>query len=419
MDPIKYSIYNGNYQKALDIYDSLGIKEENAISLDHANRGLLLHFAGKYTESNFELELSELYMDRLLKDNLSQIISSFIINEYSLPYNGEDYENIMVNFYKAFNYILLDEPEEALVECRRIDYKLNLLYDLYSESTTYHEDAFARYLAGIIYEHLHYFDDAFIEYFKAYEIYNNLYTENYRTQIPEDLIFSLIYTAKLTNRSQDVNYLLDNYDDDEQLKYMLNNAQSDSLCEVIFILETGELPHKEEINYYITLEDGKVIAISLPTMIPHISQINGGIIRTDSRYSQIELVENLGAIAYISLEEHRGRIITRAAARAGLKVLASEAGELIGDKISDEENSLLGDIFRVIISLFGAATEHADLRSWSLLPDKIYIGRIFVEPYEDNFQVNLYLSGKSELILNYNIEPIPGRKVFIKDRVFF
>lgn len=427
MEPVRTYLYQHQYQKAVEVFDSLNISEQNAVSLDHANRGLLLHLNKDYIESNAELEIAETYMDRIREENLKQIISSMLINEYSLPYAGEDYENTMINFYKLFNYVLLNDFQEALVECRRIDHKLNVLYDFYSENLTYREDGFARYLAGIIYEHLGHYDDAFIEYFKSYHIYKDLYYPNYNLSPPQGLILSLIKTAVVTSRTDQIQDLLSNPRYQSIQTYIqtfqdsLNHSPVDSACEIIYILETGELPHKQEINVYLDIDDDhpQPVALSLPTIIPHPSAITSGYLNSGNNQAPLELVENLGAIAALSLEDHRGRIIVRAAARTGLKILASEAGEFIGDQIADEENSWLGDLIGSAVSIFGAATEHADLRSWSLLPDRIFLGRLAISPDQTNFTVNLHLYGYSDIELTYSIDPKPGEKIFIKERVWY
>lgn len=426
LQPVRTYLYQHQYQKAVEVFDSLDITEQNAVSLDHANRGLLLHLNGDYTESNAELEIAETYMDRIREENLKQIISSMLINEYSLPYAGEDYENTMVNFYKLFNYVLLNDFQEALVECRRIDHKLNVLYDFYSENLTYREDGFARYLAGIIYEHLGQYDDAFIEYYKSYHIYRELYSSHYNLNPPQGLISSLIKTAVVTSRTDQIQDLLSDPSYQSVHSYIQIfedslNHPPDSQCEIIYILEAGELPHKQEINVYLDIDEDhpQPVAISLPTIVPHPSAVTSGHLNSGIHQAPLELVENLGAIAALSLEDHRGRIIVRAAARTGLKILASEAGEFIGDQITDEENSWLGDLIGSAISIFGAATEHADLRSWSLLPDRIFLGRLTIDPNQTSFTVNLHLSGYSDIVLTYSINPKPGEKIFIKDRLWY
>lgn len=414
MEPLNNILYRGEYPRALYLYDSLGIKEENAVSLDFANRGLLLHLAGLYEESNRELELAERYMDRILKDNFKQIVSSYLINEYSLPYSGEDYENVMVNFYKMFNYALLEMPEDALVECRRIDYKLNLLKDMFEGSTTYTDDAFSRYMAGIFYESQGLYDDCFIEYLKSYKTYESLYAVHYSTPVPFSLVSSLKRAAVATRRENDVPFLFNSIDYSENFQLL-----NDTLCEFIFILEAGQLPYKEEAVSYAALDDGKILSVALPVLIPVVTSVAGGALRTAEDYAELELVENLGEIARESLHDRGGRILARAIARAGLKYLAQQAGEKLGDEISDDKDSVLGSVLSGIIGIFSAATEHADLRSWTLLPDKIYLGRIFFSQNDNVVRVSIRTRTRGEFTYAYPVEFKSGGTVFIKERIWF
>lgn len=47
-----------------------------------------------------------------------------MIQIYSIP---EDHEIILLHYFKVINYLQLGSYEEALVECRRINDKINLL----------------------------------------------------------------------------------------------------------------------------------------------------------------------------------------------------------------------------------------------------------------------------------------------------
>ncbi|MBN1149638.1 hypothetical protein JXA84_00270 [candidate division WOR-3 bacterium] len=412
-DALNKFLYSGNYPKAMDMYDSLEIKDENAISLDYANRGLLLHLAGRYQESNSNFEIAERAMDRFLRSNWKQQITSFIVNEYTLPYPGEDYENVMVNFYKMFNYVLLNLPEDALVECRRIDLKLNFLKDIYEGKNTYTDDAFSRYMAGILYESQNQWDDCFIEYFKSYQIYKALYSQNYHTPLPSSLAEALKRAAVKTGRENDVPELF------KDRSYEDSYPDTDSICEFIFILEAGQIPYKEEMVSYATTEEGKILSVALPVMIPCETDVFEGVMSTSYGVSKIELVQNLGAIASISLKDHGGRILVRAAARAGLKYLAQVAGEKIGDEIAGEDDSWVGKLFSGLIGAFSAATEHADLRGWALLPDKIFLGRISLSPEDTIVNITVYSLDRGPASFSYEVKNRPGSIIFAKERIWF
>jgi len=84
-------------------------------------------------------------------------------NDLTLPYEGEDFETVLINVVAALNYVLLNQWDDALVEARKVDHKLNVINDRYDKKNVYKEDAFARYLSGILYEGKGELNDAFIE----------------------------------------------------------------------------------------------------------------------------------------------------------------------------------------------------------------------------------------------------------------
>ena len=76
-----------------------------------------------------------------------------------------------MNVYLALNFAAQGLPDEALVEARKVDLKLKEYARQYEGKNAYQEDAFARYLSGILYESTGEINDAFIAYKKAYEAY--------------------------------------------------------------------------------------------------------------------------------------------------------------------------------------------------------------------------------------------------------
>ena len=94
--------------------------------------GIALHFAGRYKESNEYLNRAEFAIEENFTKSISKIAVSFLLNDNALDYSGEDYEDIFTNIIKSLNYIHLRNQEDAMVEVRRINLKLNRLRDKYS-----------------------------------------------------------------------------------------------------------------------------------------------------------------------------------------------------------------------------------------------------------------------------------------------
>ena len=95
-----------------------------------------------------------------------------------MVYAGEDHELVLMHYFKALNFLRMNQFDEALVECRRINNKLNLLNDRYEKKKNrYRRDAFALNLMGIAYEASGDVNNAFIAYRNAYEAYDEDYTK--------------------------------------------------------------------------------------------------------------------------------------------------------------------------------------------------------------------------------------------------
>ncbi len=162
--------------------------------LYHLDRGMLLHLAGRYQESNRFLDGAQRIAEELYTKSITGQAGSLLTNDNTLPYEGEDFERVMIHVISALNYVFLDEWDEALVEARRVDHQLNLFNDRYEKKSVYQEDAFARYLSGLLYEARREWNDAWIAYRKAHEAYRT-YETQYGTPPPEALESDLLRTA--------------------------------------------------------------------------------------------------------------------------------------------------------------------------------------------------------------------------------
>jgi hypothetical protein len=105
------------------------------------NNGLLLSLMGQYEESNKYFESAYLYGEDYRINYLNEA-ASYLTNPNFTAYKGEDHEHLMLLYFKAINYLKLDKHEDALVECRRLNLRLQQLADRYESEDKYHNDAF-------------------------------------------------------------------------------------------------------------------------------------------------------------------------------------------------------------------------------------------------------------------------------------
>ncbi len=159
------------------------------------DRGMTLHLAGDYVQSNNLLEQASMEVERLYTRSIRTETAAFLTNDNMLPFEGDPYEHVMINVVKALNYAAMGQLTEAVVEARQIDHRLNVLADSAKEKDGYREDAFARYLTGVLYESTGDVNNAFIAYRKAYDIYEA--TKGWsRTPMPPMLRADLLRTAE-------------------------------------------------------------------------------------------------------------------------------------------------------------------------------------------------------------------------------
>ncbi len=85
-------------------------------------QGAVLRAAGKYEESNKVFDQAQDKIDdyaQKAKVRLGQETGALLSNQANLDYEGRSYDGVMLNTYKALNYLQLGEPDKARVELIR------------------------------------------------------------------------------------------------------------------------------------------------------------------------------------------------------------------------------------------------------------------------------------------------------------
>ena len=252
-----------------DYYSALELIEENKEKYAERNaviyyleKGIINHFASNYEESNESLSRAESIMDELYTKSISKQAASFMISDNIIPYRGEDFENAMVNLFMALNYIGLNNKEDALVEARKVDNKLNIINSQYEDDkkNIYKEDAFIRFLMGVLYETDREINDAFISYRKAEEIYSNDYLKNYGVSPSSLLIENLLSAAKAMDFQDELSEIQEKY---TNVNYM-NPARKRKMAEIYCIHYNGRGPIKAERSWHIAMPDKYIAKIAYP-----------------------------------------------------------------------------------------------------------------------------------------------------------
>lgn len=381
----------GKYDQAAKLIESKrkDYGERDAV-LFNMDRGIMYHYAGKYKNSNAAFELAERRIDDLFTQSISKAAGSFLLNDNTIPFKGEDFEGVVINIYRSLNYLQMGDVEGALVEARKVDHKLGLINRQYGpkDKNVYGEDAFVRMLMGIFYEmggSQDELNDAYISNKKAYAVYQKAFGKNYRVQVPNMLGANLLTTANFMGR-QEV----------EASQRLFPGLPVTPLEEKrrdgqIYILHfAGHSPIKQDYHFRAMMPDRKVIKIAFPRYVRVPYKINASRVQVSGRTTRLEVVEPLGAIAVASLGNRLGRIKAKAIARALTKYLANRALQ----KRAEKSSAGAGLLASLAGAVFTEVSEQADIRSWRTLPDMILMGRVTVPPGEHDVRVE-FLQGNA------------------------
>jgi hypothetical protein len=385
---INQCLSNQNYEQALKVIkDNKDAYPKRNAALYYMEEGILAHFALRYKESNESLSRAEQIMDEL--------------------------------YTRALNYVGLGLSDEALVEARKVDNKLNIINSRYSEDkkNVYKEDAFIRFLMGVLYEADGEDNDAFISYRKAEEIYRTDYRQNYGISPPVLLIENLLSSAKAMDFIEELTEIQGQYSD----VTFRAPAKKKAMAEIYLIHYNGLGPEKFEKRWVVPLPDGYLVKVAYPKFKEIHYQIVRGVTTLKNLKSGVSyefstiLMENIGSIAVKNLENRTGRIKAKAIARATTKYLATKA---VSKKVKEKEGNLAGLLVQVAGNIASVATEQADIRHWRLLPAEIRVGRIAVPPGKYEGRIS-FVNASGATITSREIERFAverGEKRFITYR---
>ena len=375
-------IQNGQYDAALDLIEKnrSGYSERNAV-LYYLDLGMVAHYGGYYEQSNQALARAEALMQELYTRSISREVSTYLINDNTTAYRGEDFESAMVNLFMALNYAGLQQWDDALVEARKVDVKLNMFNAQYgaNEKNAYAEDAFIRFLMGVLYEADNEVNDAFISYEKAESIYRGGYSRLYGLAAPELLLKKYLVTAAHLQFNDEIQSLLQIY----PRLAMPALTQPSTVSEVYLIHYNGLGAEKVPKFFLEPMPDKYILKLAYPAFQNQPCRVaaSKAILQEVNGERSFELstvtVEDISAIARTNLDNRIMRIKLKAIARVTAKYIAAKEAE---KKVRKEHGDNWATFTRIFSQAAIIATEQADTRHWRTLPSQIRMGRAKLPP---------------------------------------
>jgi hypothetical protein len=369
-------VANGDYPAAEQIIKQGKLSDygkRNAV-LYYLDLGLVLHDAGVYRHSDEQLARAEARMEALFTKSVTKATGTFLVSDDTQDYAGEAYERALLYVFRALNYVYMNDCDEALVEARKAEEFLTELNEANAGQRVYRDDAFARFLDGMLYEEADQMDDARISYEAANAAYAH-YATDYGMRPPPVLPVPGELGEIASKQVGEVVFLHYNGVAPRKVSKSIQVAWDKA---VVAINESQGDNNEHDARVSNALQAGvrgNAITVAFPALV----QDQFSIVRSEVSVAGVSestvVMEDIAAIAKKDLKDRMATIQARTIARAAIKFIlakvAGKAAEAKGGKV-------IGSLASRGAEAAAAATESADTRSWTTLPAQIRVARLRV-----------------------------------------
>ena len=400
----------GNYAKA---EARLGEAKEGAygkknLVLYYLDLGAVQHHGGRYKESDDSLDRAERRMDELYTKSVSKAAATLMLNDKTVDYAGERHERSLAGVYRALNYVLRGDRDGALVEVRKLSRLLQEYADVYGPKTTaYKDDAFAQFLASLLYEDDGRADDARIAREKAARARERA-AKAYGSPIPK--------LDALGHGAGELVFVHSNGVAPRKISQSFQIAWNDAVA-AVNASRDDEKESARAVNAIQAGLLGKAVTVAFPALVQDPFQVQSSVVEAAGTRVTTELVEDVAAVAKQDLAERVALIRVRAIARATVKfVVAKAAADAAARKYG--KASWQAALTKVGGAAFAAATETADTRAWGTLPAQFRAARLRLPPGQHEVRVS-YLSSGGAVVTSRvfpGVEIRKGRRTYLHDR---
>jgi hypothetical protein len=366
--------------------------EKNAISL-FLDKGLLEHYAGNYAVSSQDLQEAERLIQEAFTKSITADLASYLANDNTRDYPGEDFEDIYINVFNALNYYNRGNIDGALVEIRKLTTssgKLDMLSRKYENArrdagnraaetlrgfgmsvndampkgkpVDFSNSALARYLSGLFYLSDGNTDGARIEF----EQVKAAFASNAK-----------VYYHLIPKSAVDIQTVPSG-------KARLNIIGFAGLSPV---KEEGKFPAFFPFIYPILRQP----VFKLPKFVKRPSAINRiEVVVEGWNKFDLELLEDMGAV----IEETYNARFSHVFFKTFIRLLSKYAAADVAANIARDRGGDFAELAALSAAIAGKAaadaSEGADIRMSRYIPNKAYIGGINLDPGTYTITINYY-----------------------------
>ncbi|HPF35340.1 MAG TPA: hypothetical protein P5571_04190 [Candidatus Krumholzibacteria bacterium] len=431
-----------DYDAALKVIDEAERGPDRLLTL--LERGLVLHYADRWEESNTAFEAAEELSAELYTRSVSQAVVSLVTNDAAVDYRAAPYEMALVPYFRALNYIGLNRRDAALVEARKAELRLRDLAeveralarddeDVQDPAVSLDDHALLHWFRGMLHEWGGETNDAFLAYRRAALAFRDT-GPALGLATPAALGGDLARTAAALGFADELAEVRRAC----PALTVPDAAPAADTGRVVLFLELGWAPRLESVAADVPIFKNEVrddravmvrhlgtryrtgwrseaeiaywLRFALPEMVDEAPRVTGARVSAGlpGSHARAVLADDVAARAELRFQENQGAVVLRTIGRALAKWLATEKAE--------DQGKLAG----LLMNLLGAATEHADTRGWLTLPHGIAVARLELPPGVHDLRVEL-TDAADRTVETRTIEGVtvrPGGWTFLSRRVF-
>ncbi len=395
----------GNWQQGnlpAAIAEAKTVADGNANNKDaviwRLEQGAVLRAAGQYADSNEAFDKAQAKIDdyaQKAKVRVGQEAGALLSNQANLDYEGRSYDGIMLNTYRALNYLALGDPDKARPEIIRAYQRQQDAVEANKKRIAEAQDnvekssekdkaaiekaqqdtKFQSQLSGV---------SANLDGIKAYADYVNPFT------VYLDGLFFLANAADASDLERAhksferaSGYAPDNDYIKQDLALTDAVMQGKPLTPITYVIfETGCAPSRGQIRVDIPIIISKVsyVGAAFPTLKMQDSYTPSLTVVADGVGVNSALVASIDSIVATDFKNELPVVITKTIASTITKAVAAyainDAARQSGGNEVGLGNNLAGLLTQVVTGVYQAAVNIADERTWTTLPKQFQVARI-------------------------------------------
>lgn len=349
--------------------------------------GAALRAAGQFRESNEAFAFAEARIDeyeRRAKVSVSDEAVALVSNQATLPYEGRIYDKIMLNSYRGLNYLQMADEQGARVEFNRVLRRQEDAVALKQRRISRDEKSIAnRKRQDSARARMAESDEvqaklkstyAFLDKYRSQGAYKNPYSVFLRGLFftthaagNSDLETARHALSEVTASSGENRYVTGLL---QRIEDRFAGRPVPRLVHVIF--ETGRAPKRNQVQIDLPLfvvGDGNVpyVGLAFPVLQPQYNFVSALNVQAAGKTEQTKLLADMDAIIGREFADELPTVTAKTILSSASKAAAAYAV----NRAARKEDDTLGLLSLLATSIYQAAVNVADTRTWTTLPKQI------------------------------------------------